>query len=65
MRTALGNVLWTLEDLAHATDAATGSTPTRQALLDQLDRALTDLGDASSALATLAWPAARSGTSTH
>jgi hypothetical protein len=55
MRMALGSVLWTLEDLPLATDDATGQAPSRQALLDRLDRALADLDAASAALGEVRW----------
>ncbi len=54
MRTALGSVFWTLEDLPLATAEDTGTTPTRSALLDRLDRALADLDNATAAMARLA-----------
>jgi hypothetical protein len=55
MRTALGSMLWTLEDLPLVTDEATSTAPTRAALLDRLDRALGDLDDATAALARVGW----------
>lgn len=51
MRTALGSVLWTIEDLPAATDEEADTAPTRQALLDRLDRSLTDLATATTAMA--------------
>lgn len=55
MRTALGSVLWTIEDLPLATDEETETAPTRQALLDRLDRSLTDLAAATTAMAAFEW----------
>lgn len=55
MRMALGTVLWTLEDLPLATDEATGTPPSRRALLDRLDRSLADLDAATDSLAEVRW----------
>lgn len=55
MRTALGSVLWTIEDLPAATNEQTDNAPTREALLDRLDRSLTDLANATTAIADFAW----------
>ncbi len=55
MRSALGSVLWTIEDLPLATDEETAGVPTRRALLDRLDRSLADLATGTKAMAELAW----------
>jgi hypothetical protein len=55
MRSALGSVLWTIEDLPLAAAEVTDTAPTRDALLDRLDRSLGDLATATAAMAAFQW----------